>query len=273
MNQAGKKLSVCIICMNEAKTIERCLQSVAFADEIVILDSGSTDATLEIARQYTDKIYSRKDWEGFGIQRQRAEQLASHDWIFAIDCDEVVSSLLKDEIRARLDQAKDGDVIRVNRLTNFCGHLIRHSGWYPDYVDRIYNRNQYGYNDKIVHESVNCKAARKITLKQDLLHYQFDDLFLYINKRNRYAESGANEKLKNHKSASLSRAVTASLTAFIKHYLLKRGFLDGRIGFVIAVIQMQYTFNKYLFLTYKNTPSAATKDGVDPQPHSTRTTP
>ena len=265
MNQAAKKLSVCIICMNEAKHIERCLESVAFADEIVIVDSGSTDATLEIARRYTDKIYSRPDWEGFGIQRRRAEQLASHDWIFAIDCDEVVSPQLQDEIKMRLADADEGCVIRINRLTNFCGHLIRHSGWYPDYVDRIYNRSRFGYNDKTVHEALSCKAARKISLTEDLLHYQYDDLFLYINKRNRYAETGAEDKLKQGKNASLTRALVAAMTAFIRHYLLKRGFLDGKIGFVIAVIQMQYTFNKYLFLKYKKVSSVAEKDAAKPQ--------
>jgi len=257
-------LSVCIICKNEAPKIEACLQSVAFADEIVIVDSGSSDATLEIARRYTDRIFVRDDWEGFGRQRQRAEQLATHDWIFAIDCDEVVSAALRDEILAQLATVDARTVLRLNRLTNFCGHLIRHSGWYPDYVDRIYHRGHYGYNDKQVHEAVACAGAPRVTLQQDLLHHQFDDLHQYIDKRNRYAALGAAEKAARGKRASLSRALGAALIAFVRHYLLKRGFLDGRIGLVIAVIQMQYSFNKYLFLCYQGEPAAADKDRSRP---------
>jgi len=248
---SAPKLSVCIICKNEEKHLEQCLQSVRFADEIVILDSGSDDGTLEIARRYTDQVHVRDDWDGFGIQRQRAEQLASHDWVMAIDCDEVVSDGLREEILAALAEADEHTVLRFNRLTNFCGHLIRHSGWYPDHIDRIYNRRHYGYNDNRVHEAVRCPGARRVTLSHDLLHHQYDDLFEYLNKRNRYAALGAEEKFARGKKGSLTRAVSGALTAFVRHYLLKRGFLDGRIGFVIAVIQMQYTFNKYLFLTYK----------------------
>lgn len=245
-------LSVCIICKNEQEKIERCLNSVAWADEIVILDSGSTDATLDIAKKFTDKIYQREDWAGFGEQRRRAEALASHDWIFAIDCDEEVPEDLKNEIIERLASANEKDVFMLNRLTHFCGQYIYHSGWYPNLVHRIYNRKHFGYNDKLVHEAVSCKGATVSTLKNDLIHYQYNDLFSYLNKRNKYAEIGADEKIKKGKKASLSRAIFASLFAFVKHYFLKRGFLDGKIGFVISVIQMQYTFNKYMFLVYKS---------------------
>lgn len=245
------KLSVCIICKNEAAKIEQCLQSVSFADEIIVLDSGSTDDTVEIARRYTDNVHVRTDWNGFGEQRQRAEQLATNDWIFAIDCDEVVPDELAQEIQSKLKECTDDTVLYVNRLTHFCGQFIYHSGWYPSRIARIYNKRQYGYDDKMVHESVACKGARRVDLQHDLLHYQYDDLFEYLNKRNRYADASANEKMRRGKSSSLTRATLASLFAFIKHYFFKRGFLDGRIGFVISVIQAQYTFNKYMFLQYK----------------------
>jgi len=245
------KLSVCIICKNEQKNIERCLKSVAWADEVVILDSGSSDDTLAIARRYTDKIYCRDDWEGFGVQRQRAQALASNDWILAVDCDEEVSSQLAQEIAGALSEADEHTVFMLNRLTNFCGQFIYHSGWHPDFVHRIYNKKHYGYNSKTVHEAVSCGGARKVKLRHTLAHYQFDDLYLYTNKRNSYAETGATEKLSMGKKSSLSKAVTSSLFAFIRHYFLKRGFLDGKIGFIIAVIQMQYTFNKYVFLLNK----------------------
>lgn len=247
----SNKITVCIICKNEQEKISQCLDSVSWADEIVIIDSGSTDNTVEIAKKYTDKIFDYQDWPGFGKQRQRAEKHASYDWILAIDCDEVISPELKDEIQKQLTSISDNDVLFFNRLTHFCGKFIYHSGWYPSRIARIYNKTKFGYNDKLVHESVLCSGANKVHLKGNLLHYQFDDLFQYINKRNGYAHTGANEKYLRQKRGSLSKAVSASLFAFFRHYVLRLGVLDGRLGFVIAVIQMQYTFNKYLFLTFK----------------------
>ncbi len=247
----NKKISVCIICKNEEKNIERCLKSVDWADEIIIVDSGSCDATLEIAQKYTDKIFIRSDWPGFGKQKQRAEKLASHDWILAIDCDEEVTPELHHEILDALKNADEKTVFMVNRLTNLCGQFIYHSGWHPDYINRLYNRKYFGYNDKPVHESISCKGAHNVKLKHKLLHYQYDDLYLYISKRNSYAEAGACDKFLKNKKTSLSQAVLSALVAFMRHYFLRAGFLDGKLGFVISVIQMQYTFNKYLFLKYK----------------------
>jgi (heptosyl)LPS beta-1,4-glucosyltransferase len=247
-----KKISVCIICKNESVNLKRCLESVKWADEIIIIDSGSTDNTIEIAQEYTDKIFIRADWQGFGIQRQRAEMQATNDWLFVIDCDEMVPNELQQEIITHIENANDEQVFYLNRLTKFCGQYIRHSGWYPDKIARIYNKKNYKYNDKLVHESLDCKGCKRIDLKNNLLHYQYDDLAQYIEKRNRYAQFGANEKIKKGKKSSLSKATSSALFAFIRHYFLKRGFLDGRLGFVIAVIQMQYTFNKYLFTSYRS---------------------
>jgi (heptosyl)LPS beta-1,4-glucosyltransferase len=246
----SKKLSICIICKNESDKIDSCLKSVAWADEIVVLDSGSTDDTLEIARRYTDNIFVRDDWAGFGEQRRRAEELATNDWVFAIDCDEIVSPELKDVIVNQLNAASNDDVLYLNRLTHFCGQFIYHSGWYPDRIARIYNKTKYRYNTKLVHESVDCKDANKVQLVGNLEHYQYDDLFQYINKRNGYAKFGANDKRQHGKKTSLLKATGSALFAFFRHYVLKRGFLDGRVGFIIAIIQMQYTFNKYLLISY-----------------------
>jgi len=246
----SKKLSVCIICKNEADKIDSCLKSVAWADEIVILDSGSTDNTLDIARRYTDKIYVRNDWAGFGEQRRRAEDLATNDWVFAIDCDEVVTEQLKSAILNQLGETADNDIFYLNRLTYFCGQFIYHSGWYPDRIARIYNKTRYRYNDRLVHESVDSQGANQISLGGDLEHYQYGDLFQYINKRNGYAKFGADDKRLRGKKTSLVKATASALFSFIRHYFLKCGFLDGRAGFIIAVIQMQYTFNKYLLITY-----------------------
>ncbi len=247
-----KKLSICIICKNEETNIDRCLESVTWADEIVIVDSGSSDKTLDIAKKFTDKIYVESDWLGFGIQRQRAENYASNDWVFALDCDEVVSEKLKNEILKQLEQATDKHVLSVNRLTHFCGKFIYHSGWYPDRIVRIYNKKTYQYNNSLVHESVSCSGANKVLLKGDLLHYQYADLSQYINKRNGYAYLGAKAKHEKGKKGGLTQATFSALFAFFRHYILRLGFLDGKLGFVISVIQMQYTFNKYLFAYYQD---------------------
>lgn len=245
------KLSVCIICKNEESTLARCLESVKWADELIVLDSGSSDETLTIARQYTDKVFVRDDWQGFGEQRRRAEALASNDWIFAIDCDEVVSENLKQEIISTLSQCNEKQILLLNRLTHFCGQFIRHSGWYPDRIARIYNKKITGYNQNLVHESVVMLDCEAVELQENILHFQYEDIFGYINKRNHYANIGAEQMLKKGKKPSLLKASSSAFFAFIRHYFLRRGFLDGKAGFVIAVIQSQYSFNKYLFGLYK----------------------
>ena len=245
------KLSVCIICKNEEDTIERCLESVKWADEIIVLDSGSTDETRAIANKYTDKVFVRDDWQGFGEQRRRAEALATNDWIFAIDCDEVVSESLKEEIITTLAKCNEKNILKLNRLTHFCGQFIRHSGWYPDRIARIYNKKITGYNQNLVHESIVMLDCKPIELKENILHFQYEDIFGYMNKRNHYAHIGAEQMEKKGKKPSLLKASSSAFFAFIRHYFLRRGFLDGKAGFVIAVIQSQYSFNKYLFAYYK----------------------
>lgn len=246
------KLSVCVICKDEEKNIQACLESVIWADEIILLDSGSTDATLAIASRYTKNIHSREDWEGFGIQRRRAEDLATNDWIFALDSDEVVSDELRDEIQNSLLTSSPDNVYILNRLTNFCGKFIYHSGWYPDPIARIYNKNNFRYNSKLVHESLDCQDAKKIRLRADLLHYTFSDLNSYLIKRNKYAFEWAKERHESGKTANTIKALSSSCFAFFRHYVLRKGFLDGRTGLLISVIQMQYTFNKYMLLIHMN---------------------
>lgn len=248
----NNKVSVCIICKNEETKIDACLQSVTWADEIVVVDSGSTDGTLDIVRKYTDKIFVREDWPGFGEQKRRAEALASNNWIFSIDSDEVVPEALALEIQNALTMATPEQVFTVNRLTHFCGQFVYHSGWYPDRIARLYNRTQYRYNQKMVHESLACEGATMVDLKNDLLHYTFSDLSVYMQKRMRYAEEWAKEKHKSGKKGSLLKGSLSGIFAFIRHYFLRLGFLDGRIGFLIAAIQCQYTFNKYALLKFKN---------------------
>lgn len=243
-------LSVIIICKNEASRIRSCLESVKWADEIVVVDSGSSDNTLEIVQEYTDRISINADWPGFGPQKKLAEDLASFDWVLSIDSDEVISEELRDEIQSVLINANDTTVYRLNRLTHFCGKFIHHSGWYPDRITRLYNKKNYHFNSAAVHESVECRGAKKIDLKGNLLHYTFQTLDVYIDKRNSYAKVWAKSQFEKKRSVSIAELLTRTLFSFVRHYLLKKGFLDGYQGLLISVIQMQYTFNKYNYLLF-----------------------
>ena len=245
------RISIAIICKNEEKRIRRCLESVQWADEIVIVDSGSTDQTLAIASEFTGKIFQYHDWQGFGYQRRIAEDKASNDWVLAIDSDEVLSPELIQEIKTVIKDANDRDVFRFNRLTHFCGKFIKHSGWYPDRIVRLYNKTNCRYDDSFVHESVDCKGSKIIDLKGTLYHFTADSLEQYIDKRNLYAKAWAKRQFEKGKRVSIVQIIFRPLFAFFRHYVLRLGFLDGYHGFLISVIQMQYTFNKYNFLLFK----------------------
>lgn len=246
------KISVVIICKNEERIIRKCLDSVTWADEIVIVDSGSTDRTIEIVSEYTDKIFINSDWQGFGYQKKLAVNKASYDWVLSLDSDEVVSEELKAALLTHLDSLDNEKVYRINRLTHFCGKFIYHSGWYPSRIVRLFNRKHYDFNDKLVHETVSCKSAEKVNIEGKLYHYTFDSLEEYIDKRNRYAKAWAKGKYEQGKKVSVLSIISHSLFAFIRHYIIQFGFLDGYHGYLIAKIQMQYTFNKYNFLKFKN---------------------
>jgi len=225
-----------------------------WVDEIVVVDSGSTDKTLEIVAEYTDKIFVNDKWPGFGLQKIFAVEKTSNDWVLALDSDEVVSEQLKDEIIKQVAEAQHNTVFRLNRLTNFCNKFIYHSGWHPDRIVRVFNKKHYQYNDALVHEAVECKGAKIVDLKGKLFHYTFESLEEYMDKRNGYAKIWAEAQHIKGRKASILTIMVRTLFSFVRHYFLRLGFLDGYHGFLISVIQMQYTFNKYNFLRFKNTP-------------------
>jgi len=246
------KISAIIICKNEEKNIRRCLESIEWVDEIVVVDSGSSDSTLDIVSEFTNIFFVNTEWPGFGLQKRLAEEKASNNWILAIDSDEVVDDELREEILAVLEIGEEKTVYRINRLTNFCGKFINHSGWHPDRIVRIYNKKYYHYNDALVHESVDCAGAKKVNLKGFLLHYTFQTLELHMEKQNVYAKAWSEEQFKKGRKVKIYEMIYRSIFSFIRQYILRFGFLDGYQGFLISVIQMQYTFNKYSFLIFKN---------------------
>jgi glycosyltransferase involved in cell wall biosynthesis len=230
------KLSVVIITKNEEKHIKNAIQSALFANEIVVLDSGSTDKTCDIAKKLGARV-EYQEWLGFGRQKNEAVKLASNDWVFVLDADEQITEQLKDEIINTLNNpASDGFFIA--RLNNFFGKNIKTCGLYPDYTIRLFNKNKGAFDDAPVHESV--KIQGKVSkLKNHMTHMAYESIEEFIAKQNRY--SSLNPKKKN-----IFKALFSPWWAFFKLYFIKRGFLDGKHGFIIAVLYSQYTFWKYI---------------------------
>jgi glycosyltransferase involved in cell wall biosynthesis len=236
------KLSVIIVTKNEAANIRACLESVAWADEIIVVDSGSSDATVEICRELGAQVHGH-DWPGFGIQKNRALSYATHEWVFAIDADERVTPDLQSQlIKAIEDDSKDG--FYLPRLSQFCGKFIRHSGWYPDYVLRLFRKSKGRFSDDMVHERVILKGnAGRLT--SPLLHYSYLNETDVQRKTGQYAKAGAMQMLKNGKTASFADAPLRAGWAFIRTYFLRLGFLDGIAGFNIALMNFRTTYLKY----------------------------
>jgi glycosyltransferase involved in cell wall biosynthesis len=243
-------LSVILITKNEAARIEACLASVAFADEIIVLDSGSTDDTVALARSLGAHVHETADWPGFGPQKNRALALATCDWILSIDADERVTPELAASIQAALAANEDA-AYRAARLSDFCGRFIRHSGWWPDYVLRLFRRGTARFTDAAVHERVLADHPVR-TLEGHFVHYPYDNLDALITKVNRYSSDAAAMMHAKGKRTSLVGALGHSFWTFIRIYLIRRGFLDGRQGFVLAATAAAGSFFRYaklLFLT------------------------
>ena len=239
-------LSVIIITKNEEKNIKACLESVKFADEIVVFDSGSSDNTLEICRQYTKKVFS-SDWPGFGLQKQRALDKATGTWILSIDADERINKKLKEEILTCIKKTNVHGYY-LPRLSYLCGKPIKHSGWYPDYIIRLFQKEHGQFTKDLVHEQIIINGPTE-KLKNHILHYSYESLDQLIEKFNQYTSLGAEKLNQEGKTSSLPKALVRALFAFIKLYFLKKGFLDGKMGFVIAISSAESAYYKYLKLS------------------------
>jgi len=238
-------LSVIIIVKNESLHIARCLESVAWADEIIVLDSGSTDNTVEICEQYTKHVYCT-DWPGFGIQKQRALDKATGEWVLSIDADEQVTAELKQEIQQAI-KINQPDGFDIPRLSSYCGRDIKHAGWWPDYVLRLFKRESGKFSPDLVHERVIVEGQIN-KLKSPLLHEAFINSDEVLIKVNQYSTLGAQKLYGSGKSSSLKKAIFKSLWMFIRTYLIKAAFLDGRQGFMLAISSAEVTYYKYVKL-------------------------
>ena len=235
------KLAVTIITLNEESNIKDCLKSIkSWVDEIIIVDSGSSDRTCEIAEEMGAKVF-KKDWPGYGAQKNRAIELASCEWIFSIDADERVPGELKEEIDIILCQPKY-DAYSVKRLSNFCGKFMRHSGWWPDRVTRLFRKGTATFTNVIVHEKLETAGPVGKT-KGHLLHYTYRNLHDAIEKMNKYSSASAIQK---GKQGSIAKATTHGIWMFFRTYFLKAGFLDGKEGFLLSVLNAETSYYKYV---------------------------
>lgn len=237
-------ISAVLIVKNEAHHLRECLDTLTWADEIVVLDAGSQDETCAIAREYTDNVSVNTDWQGFGVQRQRAEALASHEWILMVDADERITPALQKSIQEAVQGGPA--VFSLGRLSWCFGRFIRHSGWYPDWVARLYPKGQASYNAALVHEKLVVPDGLAVKrLSGDLLHYTYRDLRHYLEKSAHYAQAWSEQRATQGKTATLASGFTHGLACFVKMYLLKAGFKDGKQGFLLALLSAHSTFNKY----------------------------
>ena len=231
----SEKLSVVIISKNEEKFIADAVKSSSFADEVLVLDSGSTDKTCEISKRNGAKVL-HQDWLGFGAQKNKAVGLASNDWVFILDSDERITSELRMEILNILKNPI-ADGYQVARLNNFFGKNIRYCGLYPDYSIRLFNRQKGRFNDVTVHESVQIKG-KTAKLKNHMEHLAFDTIDEFTNKQKKYATLSQRKK-------NITKAFVSPIWTFLKIYIFRLGFLEGWRGFIIAKVYAQYTYWKY----------------------------
>lgn len=254
-------LTVSIITLNEEKNLARTLESVKkFADEIVIVDSGSTDKTEEIAKSFNAKFYFQK-WLGYGPQRNKAIELASSEWVLNIDADEEISEELAKKIVDIKDE-KNGniDVFKINFMSVCFGKKIKHGGWSNSYRIRLFKKNSGRFNENNVHEEfiTNSHIGK---INEYILHHSYSDLEDYFTKFNKYTTLGAIEYYKKNKKANLVSIVLNPIYKFIRMYFFRLGFLDGLEGFILAITSSLYTMVKYYKLKeiYRN--NAYIKEG------------
>ena len=237
-------LSVIVITKDEEAAIARTLDSVAWADEIVVVDSGSADRTVEIARERGAKVVVTQDWPGFGPQKNRALDLATGDWVLSLDADEWLTPASAEEIKSAIGARPGSAAYRLPRRSSFCGRFMRHSGWWPDYVVRLFRRGSARFSDDSVHERV-IVAGVLGTLAEPIMHETFVDLEDLVGKMNRYSTLTAQQLERAGKSAGLGEAVGRGVWAFVRTYVFRAGFLDGREGFMLALATAEGTYYRY----------------------------
>jgi glycosyltransferase involved in cell wall biosynthesis len=237
------QLSAIVITRNEAGNIADCLKSVAFCDERIVVDCGSSDDTVAIARGKGARVEFH-EWRGFGPQKNFALSLATGTWVLSIDADERVTPALAEEIKAAIAYAI-ADGFELPRQSTFCGRQMRHSGWYPDYVLRLFRRDAAKFDDAVVHERIVCPGT-VLRLKEPLLHEPVKKLEDALSRMDRYSTASAQAIVASGRHVSFFSGIGHGAYAFIRTYILQRGFLDGAQGFLLAVANAQGSYYRYM---------------------------
>ena len=237
-------LSVIVICGNNVATIRRCLDSVSWAEEIVVVDSGSTDGTLDVARELATTVRQTADWPGHGPQKNRALGLATGDWVLSLDSDEWVTPELRAGLEAAMVSPGDKVAFFMPRRSSFCGRFMRHSGWWPDHVTRLWRRGSARFSEDHTHDRVivDGKMGR---LPHPVMHEAVTDLEQMLVKINMYSSSSAAMFHRDGRRTSLFTALLHGGWAFFRTYFLRLGFLDGREGLMLAVINAENSYYRY----------------------------
>lgn len=241
------KLSVIVITKNEEAHIHECLSSVVFADEIIVVDAKSTDNTVALCRPFTNKIFVTEDWPGFGPQKNRALDYAQGEWILSLDADERVSSELQKEIQQAI-QTTVYSAFSIPRRSSYCGHWM--TCGYPDLVIRLFKKDSAQFSADLIHEKVEIQQGHLGALNTPLFHYSFNSLEEVLDKVNAYSSIGAKMYFTQGKKSSLRKALLHGVWTFFRTYFFKRGFLDGREGFMLAVSNAEGVYYRYLKLMY-----------------------
>ncbi len=237
------KLTAIVITKNEERVIERCLRSLAFCDETLVIDSGSTDRTREIAQSLGARVHVHADWQGFAVQRNRGLRHAQGEWTLMIDAEEWVTEPWQRQIMAAVQDARHA-AYRIPRLSSYCGQFMRHSGWWPDHVTRLL-RTRTARFEGAIHERAIVDGSMG-SLTEPLMHESFRDLEQVVTKMNAYSTWGAQNLVRQGKRGSLTSALLHGFWSFFRTYVLRAGFLDGKLGLMLAISNAEGAYYKHV---------------------------
>jgi glycosyltransferase involved in cell wall biosynthesis len=238
------RLSAIVIAKNEAKNIEACLDSLRFCDERIVVDGGSEDLTATLAERKGAQVVVNRDWPGFGPQKNLALSLAKYDWVLSLDADERVSEELATLIQSAITEGLS-DAYEMPRLSTFCGKPMRHSGWYPDYVLRLFRRGKARFSDDLVHEKVIFDGVIG-RLREPLLHHPVERLEDSLSRMDRYSTARAQMIVDSGRRVSFLTGIVRGMWTFVQTYFIRLGILDGRRGFLLAVLNAEGTYYRYM---------------------------
>jgi len=247
--ESNQKISATIITKNEERNIADCLESLSWVDEIIVLDSGSADKTVEIAKKYTGKVFVEK-WRGMGAQKDRAVELASGPWIVSLDADERVTAELGQEIRNAITNGR-AHAYAMRRKNYYNQQWIRHCGWWPDWVTRVFQKGQIHFSDEAIHASLQTTEPVG-KLAHPIIHFSFNSPEDFLNRTQSYAHHQAREMYRIGRRASVWTAISHAGFAFLHTYITRLGFLDGAAGMLISVSNFVGVFYRYMMLRHLN---------------------